>query len=155
MTDPNQGPLTGQGPGPGPGTNTTSNPGTNTGPNLSVRDIDLSDPTINSDGQAQQPQATDNTEFLAHLSRIFNNNTQYTTTLGYTVNFIGGLPRGYVLETRRRAHVSSSSIVRIVRTDLWVRGHPRRDFRSVFQFAIHVYHIMRNDLVSCDCSSCQ
>ncbi|CAD0088832.1 unnamed protein product [Aureobasidium vineae] len=158
MANPNQAPP----PGPNPGTITDPNSGLN----ILVRDIDLSGPMINSDGQAQQPPATDNIEFLAHLTRIFNSNSQYTTTLGklhtsslpfqtlytniscsgYTVNFIGGLPQGYVLESRPRAHQSSSSITR---TDLYIR-----DFRSVIQFAKHVYHMMRNDLVNCDCSSC-
>jgi hypothetical protein len=39
--------------------------------------------------------------------------------------------------------------------DYYINGHPSGgQFRSVREFAKHVYHIMRDDLVNCDCSLC-
>ncbi|KAH0294212.1 hypothetical protein M436DRAFT_81911 [Aureobasidium namibiae CBS 147.97] len=137
--------------------NQAPNPGANTGPgpNPPTRDIDLSDPTFASDGQAQQPQVVDLARFLYMLSGAFRNTPNYAATLGYTANFTGGLPQGYVLELRARHPFSFVQDQMRAVTDSYVRGHPSGgSFRSAGDFAKHVYHIMRNDLVNCDCSLC-
>ncbi|KAH0370742.1 hypothetical protein KCU65_g2321, partial [Aureobasidium melanogenum] len=155
MANPNQGPP---GPDPNPGPDLGSNPG----PDLPVHDIDLRDPIYISDGQNQQPQTTVDVKFLNCLSICFNHQPNFVTTLGYNVNFIGGLPQGYVLESRERRRFldrerlgSLNPVNQRMTVDHYIHGHPRgRSFTSVNHFARHVYHIMRNDLANCDCNRC-
>ncbi|KAH0376424.1 hypothetical protein KCU92_g9770, partial [Aureobasidium melanogenum] len=101
MADPNQGPPPGAPGASGlpPGTNANTDPDPNPGPTFPVRDIDLSDSMFVSDGVIQQHQATIDVEFLGRLSICFNRESNFITTLGYTIIFIGGLAQGYVLET--------------------------------------------------------
>lgn len=83
--------------------------------------------------------------------------TKVTSDLGYSAIFINALPQGYVLERRARAeNTSSRSYARQrVNYDDYIHGHPSgRPYRSVRDFARHVYHIMRDDLANCDCSLC-
>ncbi|KAG9530298.1 hypothetical protein KCU93_g2820, partial [Aureobasidium melanogenum] len=153
MADPNQGPPPGApgASGPPPGTNANTDPDPNPGPTFPVRDIDLSDPMFVSDGVMQQHQATVDVEFLGGLSICFNRESNFITTLGYTIIFIGGLPQGYVLETLVCGRRTDGSVA----LDYFVRGHPSgHSFRSMTRFSRHVYHIMRNDLPNCDCTLC-
>ncbi|KAG9753672.1 hypothetical protein KCU73_g5835, partial [Aureobasidium melanogenum] len=156
MADPNQGPPPGApgASGPPPGTNANTDPDPNPGHTFPVRDIDLSDPMFVSDGVMQQHQATVDVEFLNRLSGHFNHQPNSVTTLGYNVNFVGGLPQGYVLKSRERFG-SRTRVDQRVTVDHSIHGHPlSNSFRSVIQFARHIYHIMRNDLPNCDCNLC-
>ncbi|KAG9646162.1 hypothetical protein KCU95_g14504, partial [Aureobasidium melanogenum] len=153
MANPNQGPPPSApgASGPPPGTNANTEPDPSPGPTFPVRDIDLSDPMFTSDGVMQQHQATVDVEFLSRLSGCFNHQPNFVTTLGYNVNFIGGLPQGYVLETLVCGRRTDGSVA----LDYFVRGHPSgRSFRSMTQLTRHVYHIMRNDLPNCNCDLC-
>lgn len=174
MANPNQGPPPSAlgASGPPPGTNANTEPDPNPGPTFPVRDIDLSDPMFTSDGVMQQHQAAVDVEFFGRLSGCFNHQPNFVTTLGkphvlfgisvrarlltpwstgYNVNFIGGLPQGYVLETLVCGRRTDGSVA----LDYFVRGHPSgRSFRSMTQLARHVYHIMRNDLPNCNCDLC-
>ncbi|THW98574.1 hypothetical protein D6D13_10581 [Aureobasidium pullulans] len=119
-----------------------------------IKQIDLSDPQYNSDGQYHHPKGPDwvrqpEEPYLHSLTTIFN----HGNLLGHQANFINALPTGYTVFMR--VEYTSTSEQEPAFRMAYVFGHPSGGtFDSMRSFSRHVLGVIQGNVGDCNCRLC-